>query len=175
MRECEKIMFWISDKEAFVTQDEYGQDLEHVEVLQKKFDEFQKDMQNHEDRIEEINQLAEKLYNDKHPEEETIRNRQVVCTLLIQISFSIGYLTVCNVIHLQIQHFYFTHLCDLGSLASSKFFLQSHKNQEFTFCISEWVKKFWEYSVTSYWANFLEKDIFCTISTSKFVKISLFK
>ena len=29
-------------QEAFVTSDEFGQDLEHVEVLQKKFDEFQK-------------------------------------------------------------------------------------------------------------------------------------
>lgn len=29
-------------QEAFVTSEEFGQDLEHVEVLQKKFDEFQK-------------------------------------------------------------------------------------------------------------------------------------
>ena len=29
-------------QEAFVTSDEFGQDLEHVEALQKKFDEFQK-------------------------------------------------------------------------------------------------------------------------------------
>jgi len=29
---------------AFVTADEFGHDLEHVEVLQRKFDEFQKDM-----------------------------------------------------------------------------------------------------------------------------------
>ena len=26
-------MFWISDKETFVTADEFGHDLEHVEVL----------------------------------------------------------------------------------------------------------------------------------------------
>lgn len=42
MRECNEVMFWISDKEAFVSSEEFGQDLEHVEVLQKKFDEFQK-------------------------------------------------------------------------------------------------------------------------------------
>ena len=29
-------------QEAFVTSEEFGEDLEHVEVLQKKFDEFQK-------------------------------------------------------------------------------------------------------------------------------------
>ena len=42
VRECNEVMFWIHDKEAFVTSEEFGQDLEHVEVLQKKFDEFQK-------------------------------------------------------------------------------------------------------------------------------------
>ena len=42
MRECDEVMFWISDKETFLTSEETGIDLEHVEVLQKKFDEFQK-------------------------------------------------------------------------------------------------------------------------------------
>jgi len=78
MRECDKIMFWINDKEAFVTSDEFGQDLEHVEVLQKKFDEFQKDLQNHEDRISDINGQADKLIEDQHPEEEAVRKRRMV-------------------------------------------------------------------------------------------------
>jgi spectrin alpha len=42
IRICDEVMFWIRDKEAFVTSEESIQDLEHVEVLQKKFDEFQK-------------------------------------------------------------------------------------------------------------------------------------
>ncbi|XP_060065678.1 spectrin alpha chain-like isoform X1 [Ylistrum balloti] len=76
MRECNEVMFWISDKEAFVSSEEFGQDLEHVEVLQKKFDEFQKDLQNHEDKVTEVNTLAEQLITDEHPEETTIRARQ---------------------------------------------------------------------------------------------------
>lgn len=32
-RECEKMLFWINDKETFLNQKEYGHDLEHVEVL----------------------------------------------------------------------------------------------------------------------------------------------
>lgn len=76
MRECREVMFWIADKEAFVTSDEFGQDLEHVEVLQKKFDEFQKDLQNHEDKVAEVNTLAEQLISDRHPEEDTIRQKQ---------------------------------------------------------------------------------------------------
>ena len=51
MRQCEKMLFWIKDKESFLSLNEYGQDLEHVEVLQKKFDEFQKDLANHEEQV----------------------------------------------------------------------------------------------------------------------------
>lgn len=76
MRECDEVMFWINDKEAFVSSEEFGQDLEHVEVLQKKFDEFQKDLHNHEDKVTEVNNLAEQLVTDGHPEENTIRSRQ---------------------------------------------------------------------------------------------------
>jgi len=61
-----------------VTSDEFGQDLEHVEVLQKKFDEFQKDLANHEDRVNDINQQADKLIEDQHPEEEAVRKRRMV-------------------------------------------------------------------------------------------------
>ncbi|ESO09912.1 hypothetical protein HELRODRAFT_156368 [Helobdella robusta] len=78
MRECEKIFFWINDKEAFLNQNEYGQDLEHVEVLQKKFDEFQKDLINHEEHVTEINQLANKLIDeDDHPDKDTIQSKRM--------------------------------------------------------------------------------------------------
>lgn len=44
-----------------MTSEELGQDLEHVEVLQKKFEEFQTDLAAHEERVNEVNQLAGKL------------------------------------------------------------------------------------------------------------------
>jgi hypothetical protein len=44
LRQTDEVLFWINEKVAFVTADEFGHDLEHVEVLQRKFDEFQKDM-----------------------------------------------------------------------------------------------------------------------------------
>uniref|UniRef100_A0A8C0ZZE7 SH3 domain-containing protein n=1 Tax=Castor canadensis TaxID=51338 RepID=A0A8C0ZZE7_CASCN len=71
LRECEDVMDWISDKEAIVTSEELGQDLEHVEVLQKKFEEFQTDLAAHEERVNEVNQFAE-----QHPEEEMIKTKQ---------------------------------------------------------------------------------------------------
>lgn len=58
--------------------DEFGQDLEHVEVLQRKFDEFQKDMAAQEYRVTEVNQLAESLVLEGHPERETIVKRKDV-------------------------------------------------------------------------------------------------
>ncbi|EHB09727.1 Spectrin alpha chain, brain [Heterocephalus glaber] len=61
LRECEDVMDWINDKEAIVTSEELGQDLEHVEVLQKKFEEFQTDLAAHEERVNEVNQFAAKL------------------------------------------------------------------------------------------------------------------
>ncbi|XP_060810568.1 spectrin alpha chain [Amyelois transitella] len=72
LRHCDEVMFWIRDKETFVCADEFGSDLEHVEVLQRKFDEFQKDMAAQEYRVTEVNKLAERLVLEGHPDRETI-------------------------------------------------------------------------------------------------------
>ena len=58
------------------TSEELGQDLEHVEVLQKKFEEFQTDLAAHEERVNEVNQLAGKLSQESHPEAELIVRKQ---------------------------------------------------------------------------------------------------
>lgn len=41
-REASELQQWINEKEAALTSEEVGADLEQVEVLQKKFDDFQK-------------------------------------------------------------------------------------------------------------------------------------
>ncbi|KAL0163081.1 hypothetical protein M9458_042477, partial [Cirrhinus mrigala] len=51
-------------------------DLEHVEVLQKKFEEFQTDLAAHEERVNEVNQAAGKLTQENHPEAELILKKQ---------------------------------------------------------------------------------------------------
>uniref|UniRef100_A0A8C6YJ01 Spectrin alpha, non-erythrocytic 1 n=1 Tax=Naja naja TaxID=35670 RepID=A0A8C6YJ01_NAJNA len=76
LRECGDVLDWINDKEAIVTSEELGQDLEHVEVLQKKFEEFQTDLAAHEERVNEVNQFASKLIQEQHPEEELIKSKQ---------------------------------------------------------------------------------------------------
>ena len=39
------------------------------------------DLQNHEDKVAEVNTLAEQLVADEHPEEQTIREKQQVNSL----------------------------------------------------------------------------------------------
>ncbi len=63
-------------QEAIATSEELGQDLEHVEVLQKKFEEFQTDLAAHEERVNEVNQAAGKLTQENHPEAELILKKQ---------------------------------------------------------------------------------------------------
>lgn len=72
-------------QETFVTADEFGHDLEHVEVLQRKFDEFQKDMASQEYRVLEVNDLAEKLVVEGHPERDVILQRKQVMIVLYRL------------------------------------------------------------------------------------------
>ncbi|KAI4458382.1 troponin [Holotrichia oblita] len=76
LRQCDEVMFWITDKGTFLQTEEFGHDLEHVEVLQRKFDEFQKDMASQEYRVNEVNELAEKLIMEGHPDRDTIVTRK---------------------------------------------------------------------------------------------------
>lgn len=47
-----------------------------MEVLQKKFEEFQTDLAAHEERVNEVNQAAGKLTQENHPETELILKKQ---------------------------------------------------------------------------------------------------
>ncbi|MCP9263394.1 Spectrin alpha chain [Dirofilaria immitis] len=77
IRQCDEVLYWIRDKEAFVTAEDFGQDLEHVEVLQRKFEEFLKELGNHQYRITEVNQAADKLIDEGHTEYETITRKKM--------------------------------------------------------------------------------------------------
>ncbi len=72
LRQSDEVLFWINDKETFVTAEEFGLDLEHVEVLQRKFDEFQKDMTSQEYRVSEVSETADRIISQSHPESETV-------------------------------------------------------------------------------------------------------
>lgn len=65
-------------QEAIATSEEVGRDLEHVEVLQKKFEDFLKDIQANESRVTYINELAHQLGDEGHPDIELISTKQAV-------------------------------------------------------------------------------------------------
>jgi len=63
--------------------------------LQRKFDEFQKDMTSQEYRVTEVNDLASKLVLEGHPERETILkkkevNKQLYCLKSIYIHINLN-------------------------------------------------------------------------------------
>ena len=67
LRQCDEVMFWIN---------EFGHDLEHVEVLQRKFDEFQKDMASQEFLVTDVCETADKLVSDQHPESSVVTDKK---------------------------------------------------------------------------------------------------
>lgn len=76
LRRVDELLFWIREKEALVTSEEFGQDLEHVEVLQKKYDEFMKDLEYQEGRAVEIYAKADELLKEEYPEEALIMEKK---------------------------------------------------------------------------------------------------
>jgi spectrin alpha len=61
VREAGELAQWINDKENVALAAEVGDDLEQVEVIQRKFDDFQKDLKANEARLVELNTIAERL------------------------------------------------------------------------------------------------------------------
>ncbi len=76
VQKADEVATWISDREAVASSDEVGKDLEHVEMLQKNFADFMKDVQANESSIAQVNQMADKLLAERHPDAELIRSRQ---------------------------------------------------------------------------------------------------
>lgn len=56
-----------------VSSDDVGKDLEHVELLKKNFDDFQKDVAANESRVDAVSRMAKKLTEEEgHPNKEEI-------------------------------------------------------------------------------------------------------
>ncbi|KAI6244011.1 Spectrin protein 1 [Aphelenchoides fujianensis] len=76
IRMCDELLYWIRDKKAFVSADDLGNDLEHVEVQQRKFEEFLKELENNQYRVTEISQTADALADEGHPDREQIYEKR---------------------------------------------------------------------------------------------------
>lgn len=61
VREAQELSNWIRTKEQHATIQDVSDDLEQVEVMQKKFDDFQADLKANEVRLAEMNEIAMQL------------------------------------------------------------------------------------------------------------------
>ena len=75
-RECDEIEAVINDREAIASQTDVGTDLENNELIQKKFDEFLKDLAANETRINTVDELANKFVQQGHSDAPVIENRR---------------------------------------------------------------------------------------------------
>ena len=65
-RECEDVEGWVCEKELVAANEDLGKDLEHVEMLQKRFADFVHDVLASEDRVSKVNRMTEELLEAKH-------------------------------------------------------------------------------------------------------------
>ncbi|XP_065647133.1 spectrin alpha chain, non-erythrocytic 1 isoform X2 [Hydra vulgaris] len=70
--QIDELLYWIIGKESIVAEEEPIRDLEHVQLLQKNFDAFHKDLLGNEVRITEVNEICKKLCEEKHPDIQEI-------------------------------------------------------------------------------------------------------
>lgn len=76
IRHYDEVMFWIKDREGMLLTDDVGRDLEHVEMLQRNFEEFQKDMAAEETRVTDVLREADKLISENHPDTDIVKEKQ---------------------------------------------------------------------------------------------------
>jgi spectrin alpha len=75
-REINELQHWVSDKAVFVSSEEAGKDLEHVEALKKRFDAFQADLSANEAKLSGITLMAESMVQEGHTDAEEIQREQ---------------------------------------------------------------------------------------------------
>ncbi|XP_076441755.1 spectrin beta chain, non-erythrocytic 5-like [Babylonia areolata] len=73
--EADETANWISDKSVIASSEDYGTDLEHVEVLQQKFEDFMHDLSTNEDRVTRVADMAKAMLDTGHFEADKIRKR----------------------------------------------------------------------------------------------------
>ncbi|KAK2560477.1 Spectrin beta chain [Acropora cervicornis] len=81
-READEVESWIIERESIATSDDYGRDLEHVETLLKKFEDFMRDLVTSGERIAVLTAQAQALLDEGNSEEEAIESRmEEICSM----------------------------------------------------------------------------------------------
>ncbi|CAB0012674.1 unnamed protein product [Nesidiocoris tenuis] len=73
IRETEEVAEWINDQTAIAASEDYGKDVEHVELLIQRFDNVLSGISSSEGRVTNVLQTGEVLINDGNPESKMIQ------------------------------------------------------------------------------------------------------
>jgi spectrin beta len=73
LREADEVSDWINEQMAVAASEDYGRDVEHVEILIQKFESFLSTLNASHDRVELLKTNAESLVSDPHIEPTKIR------------------------------------------------------------------------------------------------------
>ncbi len=84
-RECETIINWLKDQELIAASQDFGTDLEHAEVLLKKFNEFMHDVEKNSSRIMKIDEQAQSLCENKYTPNQFIDQIDEKCSFVNQL------------------------------------------------------------------------------------------
>ncbi|XP_071162084.1 spectrin beta chain-like isoform X8 [Mytilus edulis] len=74
-REVGEVTTWISEHIVTASSEDYGQDLEHVEILQQKFEDFMHDVNSNEFRVVNVTTMATQMIEVKHYESDGISKK----------------------------------------------------------------------------------------------------
>ena len=91
-READEVESWIAERESIATSDDYGRDLEHVETLLKKFEDFTRDLVTSGERIASLTAQAQALLDEGNSEGE-VKKRVGLPFIFRKLSVS---MSVCH-------------------------------------------------------------------------------
>lgn len=74
--EANELEQWINEQEQAVASDDYGQDFEHLQILQNKFDDIKHHVESGTDRYNKCIEFGKKLINNDSPYSSDIETRQ---------------------------------------------------------------------------------------------------
>ncbi|XP_055694009.1 spectrin alpha chain, non-erythrocytic 1 isoform X2 [Lutzomyia longipalpis] len=74
--EANELEQWINEQEQAVSSDDYGQDYEHLQVLQNKFDDLKHHIESGTERYKQCIESGRKLLNNESPYSAAIEKRQ---------------------------------------------------------------------------------------------------
>jgi spectrin beta len=75
-RDCDEVEVWVLARDAVAQNEDVGKDLEHVEILQKRFTDFVHNTMASEERVTHVCRMADTLIEANHTDSKKIEGRR---------------------------------------------------------------------------------------------------